>query len=337
MVIEVPGNYCHRKMYLHIMKVAFVICLLILIGFSSCKTSFRISVQTPAIVKLPPEVRRLGVVNNITRDNSPEKVVVEIIESQSINGNVAAAENAPEGIFRGLDNSRFLSGMTVEPFELSGSTGVNWIYIDSLCDTLQLDGLIEMAEIKTISPIGGSVLASALGQSSTRLEGHLYTNVYFPNSHTTMERLHIRRYYNIPLSGGATIVDILNDVQRKQHYYRSLGYELGYGTGSLFVNKWVWVSRDYYTKGCETLKRARPMIKEGNWDIAEKQLLQDADFGKEKIRGRVLFNLALVKEGQGDLDAAIQYAERSALECGNKLANEYLVKLRKRKRQMSQL
>src|SRR5690606_22671547 len=95
---------------------------------------------------------------------------------------------------------------------------------------------------------------------------------------------------------------------------------------------WVWVGRSYYTKGTSGLNRAKNMIRQGNWDIAEKQLLIDVDHPKEKIRGGVLYNLALVKEGQGFLDEAVIYAEKSALECGNKLANEYLVKLRERQR-----
>jgi hypothetical protein len=78
------------------------------------------------------------------------------------------------------------------------------------------------------------------------------------------------------------------------------------------------------------------MIYKGNWDIAEKQLLQDVEHPKEKVRGRTLYNLALIKEGQGEVDVAIEYAERAAL-AGDKLANEYLVKLRGRKRDLERM
>lgn len=79
------------------------------------------------------------------------------------------------------------------------------------------------------------------------------------------------------------------------------------------------------------------MIKQGNWDIAEKQLEYGLTSGNRKAQGRTYFNLALVKEGQGELDEAIKYAETAALEFGNKLANEYLVTLRDRKWQMEQV
>lgn len=312
--------------------------LITLFVFTACKTSFRISVKEPAIVKIPSEVNTIGVLNHVTQENSPEKVIEVLMRSQSINGNVVASERAVEGVLRGLGRSSNLTGKTLGETDVLESNGnIDWNQIDSVCNAQNIQGILELVEVQTISPVGGTVLANATGQTSTRLEGYLYANVYIANSHQVNERLRIRRYYSIPISGTTSIIDILNDVKRKQEYYRALGYELGYGMAQLIYPNWVWVGRDYYTKGSDVLKRARPMIKEGNWDIAEKQLLYDIDHHKEKIRGRVLFNLALVKEGQGDIDSAIMYAEKAALECGDKLANGYLVQLRKRKRELEQM
>lgn len=308
-----------------------IILVPIIVG---CKASFRISVQQPPKVKIPFEVTRLGAINNVTKENSPEKVITEILTSQSINGNVVASKNATEGLLRGIEQSNYLNAEIIEPQNLTLGGTPNWTYIDSLCTARNIHGIIELTEVQTISPIGGTVIANTTGQNSTRLEGYLYSNIYIANTHEQVERLSVRRFYNIPLSGSTNIIAVLNDVQRKQEYYRALGYELGFGTGALFYPNWVWVDRTYYTKGTTSLKRAKNMIRQGNWDIAEKQLLIDADHHKEKVRGRVLYNLALIKEGQGNLDEAIMYAEKSALECGNKLANEYLVKLRNRQNQL---
>ena len=77
------------------------------------------------------------------------------------------------------------------------------------------------------------------------------------------------------------------------------------------------------------------MIRNGNWDIAEKQLEYGMNGHGRKATGRVYYNLALVNEGQGDLETAIKYAETAALEFGNKHANSYLVELRRRQAQMA--
>ncbi len=315
----------------------FFSLLLVAIVLGSCKTSFRISVKEPAYVKLPDDVKGLGVVNGVTRENSPEEVIADVLTSQSLNGNVLASENADEGVLRALSRSDAMYGQLLQNTDLHNVDGsVNWTQLDTLCAQNNLQGIIEFTSIKTISPVGGSVLANATGQSSTQLQGYLYANLYLAGSHQAIEKLDVRRNYVIPLSG-SSIIAILNDIQQKQQYYRSLGYELGYGLGSMLYPNWVWVNRQYYTKGSSALKRARPMIRNGNWNIAEEVLLQDVDNPKEKVRGRTLFNLALIKEGQGDIDAAIAYAERAALECGNKAANEYLVALRYRAAQLQQL
>lgn len=71
----------------------------------SCKTSFRISVKEPAVVDIPSETTKFGVVNSVTRANSPEEVIGTVISGGSIHGNVVAAERAVDGIYRGLENS----------------------------------------------------------------------------------------------------------------------------------------------------------------------------------------------------------------------------------------
>ena len=247
------------------MKFKFPIVLLSVFILASCKTSFRISVKEPSIVKIPSEVRTIGVLNNVNKENIPEKIIEVLLQSQSINGNTVAAERAVEGVLRGLGKSSNLIGKTLANGEIKTYDGnVNWSAIDSICNSQVLQGILELTEVQTISPVGGSLLASSTGQSSTRLEGYLYANIYIANTHEIIERLRIRRFYNIPLSGTTSIIDILNDVKRKQEYYRALGYELGYGMAKLIYPNWVLVDRDYYTKGSDVLKRARPMIKEGN-------------------------------------------------------------------------
>lgn len=314
--------------------------LTLLIGILtvSCKTHFRISVKEPAVVNIPENAKSFGVVNSVNKNNSPEEIAGKILSGMGMNGNEMAAERAVDGIFRALDKSNDLHGISFETDSLRFVNGeANWAYIDSVAELKGLQGFIEIVELKTISPIGGTVLANVEGKSSSRLDGTAYINYYIAKDHQLFERYNVRYKYNIPLSPGSSIFDILNDIQKKRQYYRALGFELGYKAGKLIYPNWVWANRTFYNKGSKVLKQAKPMIKKGNWDIAEKQLLYDEDHHSNRVRGRVFYNLALVKEGQGEIDEAIKWAERSALECGNKLANEYLVTLRNRKWKLEQI
>lgn len=317
--------------------------LLILLGISTmfvgCKHSYRISVKEPAVIPLPAATKRIAVINNVTDENSPEKEIASMLGSQQMNGNVAAAERAVDGVLRALSDSRDMQG---EIFEVNDSYfdsdgALNWPLLDSIAKSQGIDGFLELDELRTISPVGGTVLANASGQQRNRLTGTLFMNMHVVETGENHERFSVVRTYNIPISGSTNIVDILNDIQRKREYYRALGFQLGYRAGALIYPNWVWVNRKYYTRGTPAVKRAKHMLRQGNWDIAEKTLLQDEEYEKLGKRGRVLFNLALAKEGQGDIDMAILFAERAAVECGNKLANEYLSDLRLRKRLVEEM
>lgn len=316
-----------------LLSVAFLSMFMI-----SCKHSYRISVKEPAVIRLPEETKVIGIINNVTEENSPEKIIASLMGAQQLNGNVTASERAVEGVLRALSDSQDIRGEIIKMDSSYYTNGViDWTIMDSIAREQGIDGFIELSELRTVSPVGGTVLASATGQTNNRLTGTLYMNVHEVATNKNHQRYSVSRTYNIPISGSTNIIDLLNDVQRKREYYRELGFQLGYRAGKLVYPNWVWVGRTYYTRGTPALKRAKNMLKQGNWDIAERQLLQDEDFSKLSKRGRVLFNLALVKEAQGEIDLAIAYAERAALECGNKDANSYLVQLRVRKRQMEEL
>lgn len=304
----------------------------------SCKHSYRISVKEPAVIRLPDETNVIGIINNVTKENSPEKVISSMLGTEQLNGNVVAAERATDGVLRSLGNTQTMRGEIIQMDSSYLTNGVlDWSILDSVGKARGIDGFIEMCELRTVSPVGGAVLANVTGQTNNQLSGTMIINVHVVSTGVNYERYSVNKTYNIPISGSTSIVDILNDVQRKREYYRALGFELGYRVGELIYPNWVWVGRTYYTRGTTSIKRAKNMLRQGNWDIAERQLLMDVDYPKEGKRGRVLFNLALAKEAQGEIDLAIEYAERSALECGNKEANEYLVKLKNRKRQIEQL
>lgn len=318
----------------------FILFFVGTIGFQSCKTSFRISVKEPSLVKMPNSATNFGIVNNVDQENSPEKKIAGVIlGTEQINGNVEAAKRAVDGTLRALENSNYLKGESISDnnsIHLENGE-VDWESLSKIAEEKKLDGFIELTQMESISPVGGNVLANASGQRSTRLEGTMYVNYYLIEGKEKFERYKVYHVYNIPTSGSTNVIDLLSDAKRKAEYYKALGYQLGYKAGSLIYPNWVWVNRQYYTRGSKVLKRAKPMIKNGNWDIAEEQLRVGLDAKKDKVRGRTLYNLALVKEGQGEIDEAIKYAKEASLSCGNKLANDYLVVLRDRKRKLTEL
>ncbi len=306
------------------------------LALSSCKHSYRITVKEPAVIPLPSDTKVIGVINNVTDVNSPQKPLAAILNSAELNGNVAAAERAVDGVLRALTNSRDMRGeiFEIDSSHFDSSGNLDWAILDSIAAEQGIDGFVELNEIRTVSPIGGTILANATGQTRHRLTGTIFMNVHVVATGENFERNSATRSYNIPISGSTNIIDLMNDLQRRREFYRALGFELGFAVGSMIYPNWVWVGRKYYTRGTPAIKRAKHMLRQGNWDLAERTLLNDEEYHKRRKRARVLFNLALANEGQGELDNAILYAERAAAEGGGKLVNEYLMTLRNRRTQM---
>ena len=323
--------------YINTMKNLLIIVLISLISLG-CKTNFRISVKEPAAVDLPNDARSFGIVNAVSEENSPEqKIAGAILGTSEINGNVEAANRAVEGALRALGKSNTLSGTKAPQLKnvYNDDGSVNWTLLDSIAEKEGFDGFIELSKLETQTPVGGTVLANATGQTNMRLDGSMYINTYIIKDQLAIEQYKVFHRYNIPTTGSTSLINILNDSKRKTEYFKALGFQLGYEAAALLYPNWVWVSRTFFNKGSKILRRAKPMIYEGNWSIAEEQLEMGLNAKSDRIRGRILYNLALVNEGQGDLEQAIKYAKESALSCGNKLANDYLRILKRRKQQIA--
>ena len=316
----------------------FLMVVMILVFTVSCKSSFRISVVNPASVKLPEEVTKIGVINNSQRPQNLESAIGNVLSGQQT-GNRVANENAVIGVSRALDASNRLQNEIIEqPEELKLASGeINWEYLDQLALEKQIGAIIEFTEIRTTNPLTSAAVATTTGRRNRRIEGNLMVNYYIIPTRELHEQYRVRRFYTIRLHNNQSIEFIMSDIRRFQEYYRMLGYNLGYGAGSLVYNHWVWVNRKFYNKGSYNLRKSKRMIKAGNWNIAEQQLMQDVEHTSRKVRGRTLYNLALVMEGQGNLDAAIDFAEKAAVQLGNKLTNEYLRTLRRRKELLANL
>ena len=314
------------KRFLH----ASVIITLILVT-TACKTSFRISVLTPPPILLNDSTRKILVVNNVTDDNSPDKLLAQVLQGQQYNGNVMASEQSVTGFIRSLDDSRYLKAIAGEPISLRSNETINWQKVDSLCAVKGTHAIVEIEHFDSQAPIGGTVLANATGQTNHPLKGWAYINLYIAGTHEHVDRLDVYEVYNMPITGGLNPIGMLNDVVRKRELYGHLGYSIGYRMGSLFYSNWIWVSRRFYNKGSRTLRHAKPLIRSGNWNLAEKQLEMSINSPKNKVAGRSKYNMALVYEGQGRLDEAIAMAERAALEHGTKLAYDYINTLKRRK------
>lgn len=295
--------------------------------------SFRITVQNPPIIQLHDSVQRITVINNVNAENSPEKPTLGKQIQQALNGNVVASEQCEVGVTRAINESNRLQASAFPSISCHKmDKSIDWNLIDSITRLQGSQLIVEIDHFITDSPLGGTVVANASNQTRHPIYGSAFVHVYYPEKELYIEGYQVDGVYYMPISGNVNPLNLLMDMARKQQYFKALGLDIGRRVGMSFYSPWQWVNRRYYTTGSRQIRSAKRLIRYGNWDMAEQVLLAESTNTNSKIAGRAKYNLALVYEGQGKLDEAIQVCNRSIIENGNKQAPFYSQILQDRKR-----
>jgi len=307
----------------------FIPVVLIVLFLSSCTAYQRFTVEEQAKAKIPENTRGIGVVNNINSLGSDRPQSQSVEQTRRERGEAASAM-ATNGVFNSILTHRGRAKVIDTDSIFNTNLGLDWSYIDSIREFDSLDVIIELVDFDASMSLGTAPLALITGQpGSQRLKGTLGVNIYIIDSVQFLGEFTVKNAVDVPMSGN--LIDVDNDVRRKREAYELVGYNMGFASAELMYSHRIDVNRKYYTSGSPGAKAAKKMMNQRNWTAAETELLKTADDGKPTPRGRTLYNLAVVYEAQGNIDKAIEYAERSAYECSNLHAKSYLNELLKRR------
>lgn len=114
------------------------------------------------------------------------------------------------------------------------------------------------------------------------------------------------------------------------------GISAGMQYGHRISPQWISVARDYYKKGSPKLKSAAKLVRYQNWQTATDTWNSEATSSDPKVARRASYNMALASEKAGDLDLALQWAQR-AQQLGEKRAARYIMILQQRQFEQKKL
>ncbi len=100
--------------------------------------------------------------------------------------------------------------------------------------------------------------------------------------------------------------------------------------------QWIWVNRSYYKKGSPQLKSAHKLVRYKNWETVTDMWNKEASSSDPKVAMRASYNMALAAEQAGQLDLALEWANR-AVKMGDKRAPRYVQVLQQRKYEQQRL
>ena len=322
----------------------YSIILIVAITVVSCKTQqLYLNVVEPALVTLPSYIKSVGVINrSMTTD---ETRAIDVIEKAlSLEGANLDKEGAQESI-NGLseellNNNRFTEVKTLSDIDfrtpklVEFPVPLSWEIVDQICKETGTDALFSLEKYDTDSHINYSTrpvdIKTPLGnipgiEHQADMETLVKTGwrIYDPVGRAILDEYIYQESIVFsgkginPLLAAAALIgrkDAVNDVSNKA----------GHGYALRILPYRLRVMRDYYVKGTNNFKIARRKAQLGKWNEAGELWKNETENSSMKVAGRASYNMAIINEINGDLDIALQWAQKAWEDYNVKLALKYV-------------
>lgn len=331
-------------------KLVFILGVASIVA--SCgKHTITIQAIRPAEIMVPEHLNRLGVAN------------------RSVAGKGQKFNNFVEGLVtgEGIGDDRKASGVCVESMvEKSNKDGmrieavfvaderltgtgrdqmeapIRWSLVDSLCETYNLDGIILLESFdsdmsqRTYNPVPKSktVNGQRISYTESTLEVNLYIHagwrIYDAKNRVIIDQKIYRDGKNY--KGTETSDGNRTGVPSQRKALQKVAAYAGERYAGRLSPLPMTLTRNYFTKAkkVDQFKLAHKKAKANDWQGAIEIWKRYVDHANQEVRLRACVNMAVAAEVLGNLDMAIEYAEKSQA-AGHKYAADYINALHQRK------
>jgi Family of unknown function (DUF6340) len=335
------------------MKNPIVFACITLACYSCSSTSLMsLSVTKPAPVSISPNIKSVAIVNRSRASNETQTLdaIHKAVSLETNDLQVTGAQASIQGLSDELmKNTRFTQVKSLNGLDLRSygagvfPTPMLWDSVERICRQSNTDALFALELFDTESKLNyaGNPTNVNLGGVSLPAIEHLVnmtTNVktgwriYDPSTRTILDEYVIGRDLSSSGSGINPAVAASALIGRKEAV-KEVGIQAGQAYASRILPYWIRVSRDYFVGGDQNFKTAQRKAQSGNWDGAAQIWLEETKSTDGKLAGRACYNMAIIAEINGDLDGAIQWAQKSYEDYKIRLGLNYVNILRYRKQQ----
>ncbi len=317
----------------------------------SCKTNqLYLNVTEPAPVTVPAYIKKVGVINR-SMPTDETKAIDIIDKALSLEGIDLDKEGAMESV-RGLSdellaNERFVEVKTLNDIDFRTPrltlfpVPLKWEIVEQICKETNTDALFSLEKFDTDTHVTYSNrkvdIKTPLGvfpglEHRADVETIIKTGwrIYDPAGKAILDEF---IYSESIVSTGRGINPLLAvaALVGRKAAVNEVSNKAGHGYALRIVPYRLRVMRDYFVKGTDNFKIARRRAQMGNWDSAGELWMKETENPKMKIAGRAAYNMAIINEINGDVDAAIDWAAKSYQDYNNKLAKDYVNILKNRR------
>ncbi|MDY7395637.1 DUF6340 family protein [Aureibaculum sp. 2210JD6-5] len=330
-----------------------ILIILLALVLSSCATTNKMTmgVLEPAPVYMPKHNQKIGIIDrSLPSDNNAELDKLDkVLSAEGKNLDKEGAHRAILGLSDKLGkNQSFDEVKIIEDANLrSPGSGVfpatlSWETVKKICDENGVDALYVLEFFDTDSEIDYKTvqkkIKNPLGVEISVPEHHatIYTKlktgwrVYDPQNKLILDEY--RANQNITSTGkGINPAKAIAAIAGRKEAVLERSNNIGYNYGARILPRRVRVSRDYFIKGTDKFEIANRRAIAGKWDSAAELWNEEVSNSDSKIAGRACYNMAIINEINGELDTAIEWAQKAYADYEIKEAIRYIKILKHRK------
>ncbi len=311
-----------------------------------------LSVKKPAPVTLPASIQSVAVINRSEAGDATKTLnaIHNVLSLQTGDLQSAGAQASVQGLSDELlKNDRFKEVKKVTDIKLTsfGSgvfpSALSWDSVEKICIQTGTNALFSLELFDTESKVGygstpvnvnvpGGTLQTVNHQVSMSTNLRTGWRIYDPSSRTILDEYVLGT--NIVLEGsGINPAVALSGLSGRKEAVKDAGNKAGAAYAARIIPYWIRVSREYFVRGDDNFKTAQRKAQSGNWDGAGEIWKNETNSTDRTLAGRACYNMAIIAEINGDLDGAIQWAQKSYEDYKITLALNYVNILRYRKNQ----
>ena len=333
------------------MKKLFSIVVTSVALYSCSSTNLvYIRVQQPAPVTISPEIKNVGIVNrSIVSDKNKALDIIDKV--LTVEGDSLDRQAAQAGVIGLADelikNNRFTGVTAFNSLDLRTNVPgqfpapLTWDVVEKICREKHVDALFSLELFDTDSKVSYAAVPVSMKTPLGNIPGiehhaNMLTTVktgwriYDPVEKVVLDEYPITK--NVTFTGkGINPVAAAGAIINRKEALIDVSRKTGQDYAFRLIPYWIRVTRDYYVKGTDNFSVAKRRAQTGNWDGAAELWKKETTSSSSKIAGRACYNMAIICEINGQLDKAIEWAQKAYENYNNKLALRYINMLKDRK------
>ena len=329
-------------------KHYYLLIALSVLIISSCNQRVYLTVNEPPIVHLDKMYDRAGVVNRSFAEGG-SKILETIDNGLSLEGDldIKGSNAAVQGAFDQLTiNQRFefvtiMDSLTVKNGGIDiFPAPLQWFEVEKLCLANEVGFLIALevydTDTKVAYSTGSTIRNTPLGSVTVPTHKATVTTIiktgwriYDPVNKIILDEFWLTDRTS-STGGGINPVAALSAVLNRGQAVKQLSNDIGRFYARRIEPQSFLVWRNYYNKGSRNLKIAKRRSEVGDWDGAAEMWEKDLNSPKRKVAGRATYNMAIYKEINGDVEGALEMAQKAYSDYNIREAQTYSRILRDR-------